>query len=171
MRLHNRFGVSLQLPWKGFLWDLNVEYYEADGAWGARAFDYKSRIYIVQNVQYITASALDLSVSKRTARYASVGVGVSLDYFRIETIVNDKTFPFYIDQHDNFIFWGEETQKFRFLSPGLFIVGELHYPLGRSLQVYVKQQTKAAYIGKNYHAHPLNSWITFTVYGGIRLKI
>jgi hypothetical protein len=127
---------------------------------------------IVRNVQYITAYTLDLAISKRTARFASTGLGLSLEYFRVETTVNNRTYPFYIDpRSDSFVFFGEEVQTFRFLAPGLFIVGELHYPIGRTWQIYVKQQTKATYIGKNYHAHPLNSWITFTVYGGIRLKI
>jgi hypothetical protein len=72
---------------------------------------------------------------------------------------------------DSFVPWGEERRKLHFLSPGLFLVSELHHPLGHSLQVYVKPQLKAAYIGKNYHAHPMDSWITFTVYAGIRLKI
>ncbi len=173
MRSHYRFGAGLQfVAGHKLLWDLGLEYYEADGGWGARVFEYKGYTLLVRNVQYITAYTLNLALSKLVARFASTGLGLSLDYFRVESTVNNRTYPFYIDfRTDSFGFFGEEVQTFRFLAPGLFIVNELHYPLGRSFQVYLEQKTKVAYIGKNYHAHPLNSWITFTVYGGVRVKI
>jgi hypothetical protein len=173
MRSHNRFGATLQLPvGKEFLWDLDMEFYDACGVLGARTFEYKAYTLVVRNVQHVTAYTLDLAVAKRNARFASTGVGLSLEYFSVETIVNNKTYPFYIDvRTDEIVPWGEETQLFRFLSPGLFILGDLHYPLGNSLQIYLAQKTKVAYVGKNYHAHPLDSWITFTVYTGVRFKI
>jgi hypothetical protein len=117
MRLHNRFGANLQLhTHRQTVWDVNVEYYEADGAWQPREFEYKGTTLIVQNVQYITSYALDLSLSKRKARFASVGVGLSVEYFSVETITNDRRYPFYIDvRSDSFVPWGEETRKLHFL--------------------------------------------------------
>ncbi|MDZ7289802.1 MAG: hypothetical protein ONB44_04630 [candidate division KSB1 bacterium] len=173
MRSHNRFGTSFQRHTTNkFLWDVDLEYYEAYGAWNSRVFEYKGTSLIVRNVQDIIAYTLDFAISNRTARFASTGLGLSLEHFRVETTVNNRLYPFYIDPRtDNFVFYGEKVKTFRFWAPGLFLAAELHCPLSRSLQVYLEQKTKAVYIGKNYHAHPLNSWITFTIYGGIRLKI
>lgn len=173
MRLHNRFGVGLQLARsRRPVWDINLEYYEADGAWEPRAFEYKGYTLIVQNVQYIVSYGLDLSLSVRQTRFASVGAGLSVEYFRVETITNDWRYPFYIDVgSDSFVPWGAEKRKIHFFSPGLFLMSELHHSLGHASQIYVKPLIKVAYIGKSYHAEPLDSWITFTVYGGIRLKI
>ncbi len=173
MKPHNRF--ELELHWslkRQTTWIFNFEYSEANGTWGGRTFEYKNTVLLTRNVQYITTLALNIAVSKAQARSASAGVGLAFDYYHLETIVNNRTYPFYIDNRtDEIVPWGEETQTFHFLAPGLFLVAELHFPLCRSLQIYLKQQTKATYIGKNYYAHPLNSWIAFAVYGGMRVKI
>jgi hypothetical protein len=169
---HNRFGVSWQSKGgRNFFWHLGLEYYDANGAWAKDFLDYKGMTFFYQSVQYVKSIGLNFYFSKAVMRQSSAGFGLGVERMTTEMTYNQAPFTFCIDQQDNIIICNPVTQTSSFFAPAALFVTEVHHSLTRGLQVAMRTQIKLVYVGKRHHAHPLDSWISFTAYGGIRFGL
>lgn len=169
---HNRFGFFWQSkPWHSFHWNISFEYYDANGAWGKDFISYKGTTYFYQSVQYVKSAGLNFYLSKPITKESAAGFGFGIERISTEMTVNKVPFTFCIDLNDRIVICNPVTESASFFAPATLLVTEIHPALWRTLQIVIRTQLKLAHIGKRHHAHPLDSWISFTVYGGIRIGL
>lgn len=169
---HNCFGFFWQPPsGRNFHWNLSFEYYDANGAWGKDLINYKGTTYSYQSVQFVKSVALNFYLSKSITRLSSAGFGLGVERISTEMTYNKAPFTFCIDQNDQVVICNPITETSSFFAPAALFITNVHHSLIRGLQIAVRTQIKLAYIGRRHHAHPLDSWISFAAYGGIRFGL
>ncbi len=169
---HNRFGCFWQPQTERKLyWNLSFEYYDANSAWGKDFINYKGTMYFYQSVQFVKSVGLNFCLSKVITKQSSAGFGLGVERISTEMTYNKAPFTFCIDQNDQIVICNPITETSSFFAPAALFITDVHHSFIRGLQIAVRTQIKLAYIGKHHHAHPLDSWISFTVYGGIRIGL
>ena len=120
------------------------------------------------NFLNVNSFAVDIIFSKKIIKNATVGLGLCLENSRIK-----ETFekPYFFNEEDNIFLVRNEGRRYNFLSPGFVLSTELQFPINHLINIFIHPKYKIIYMGNKYHAHPLDSWITFTVFGGFRFNI
>jgi len=169
---HNRFGFFWQTKaGRHFKYNLSFEYYDANGAWDKDFIDYKGTTYFYQSVQFVKSLGMNFYLSKLITRQSSAGLGLGIERISTEMTFNTTPFTFCIDQNDKIVICNPITETSSFFAPAALLITDLHHSIIKGLQIAVRTQFKLVYIGERHHAYPLHSWISFTVYGGIRLAL
>lgn len=165
-----RVGASFRLATAKLKWDFDVEYYNSSNTW-ARAFPRSENPVYTVNTQKTSGVSFGVGVSKTVLKSTTFGLGLSGNYFDINQILNESV---------HFLGTGEETtddnlkrgeKKSTIFAPGIFLQSELFLPLKKRVQIYLKQKINWLYIGNQFRSSFFNSWISYSVYLGLRFNV
>ncbi len=169
---HFRYSTSYRISRnQEYYFDAVLEYYYASDNWPANVVGINNTPNLHSYSHNINAISVDIITYKKITHNSSVGFGIGVEYDHI--IVSNN----YTELSDiNNIANSSNVTSYKlpsknYFSPLFILSSELQIPINQQLKLSLNPKLKLTYIGKRYHAHPIDSWITFTISGGFLIKI
>ncbi len=165
-----RLAASFRLSGAKLSWDFDLEYYTSNDSW-ARPFHDGGDLLLSNNTQETSGFGFSIGIAKPTFENTTISFGLSGNYFDISQELDKSVHVF--DSGAEIADYGlpQKERDARFLAPGIFVQTDLSFTLNNNSELYLKQKFNWIYLGNRFQSSFWDSWIAYTVYGGLRLSI
>lgn len=165
-----RIAGSFRLTKANLMWDFDVEYYTSRESFN-RPFIDDGDFLFSTNTQKTSGFGFSIGIAKPAFKNTTIGFGLSGNYFDINQNLDESVHLFETGEEITDHQLSQKHRDARFFSPGMFVQTDLSFPIKKGSQFYLKQKFNWVYIGDQFDSSFWDSWISYTVYGGLRLVI
>ena len=163
-----RLAVSFRLTKEKVVYDFDVEYYTSDNPRSRLLRN--NDLWFSTNRQETVGYGINIGMSKAVVENTYVGVGLSGNYLDISESLNESIHLLETGEEITDHELSPERRDTNFFSPGIFVQADLSFPFSGNAQFYFKQKFNLMYIGDRFESSFWDTWICYTVFGGLKFQ-